>query len=163
MQAMNLNEPARAAGRTGTHAALPLLLAGLLLRAATAAALALDGVVHVKDAYFYDANTGSLLSQGQLFRVQGVLAFVVAVAVLLLPARLPWRLIWVVAFGVTASAFGAVLLYTYVNVGPVAGLPNMYEPSWGPPGKAVSAVAEGAGAVLALAGLLWAARAARRH
>ncbi len=159
---MNINAPARAAGRTGTRAALPLT--GLLLRAATAVALAIDGVVHVKDAYFYDANTGSLLSQGQLFRIQGVLAFVVAAAVLLLlPARLPWRLIWVVAFGVAASAFGAVLLYTYVNVGPVAGLPNMYEPSWGPPGKELSAIAEGAGAVLALGGLLWAPLATRRR
>ena len=81
----------------------------------------------------------------------------------MLPARLPWRLIWVVAFAVTASASGAVLLYTYVDVGPVAGPPNMYEPSWGAPGKAVSAIAEGAGAVLALAGLLWATRAARRQ
>jgi hypothetical protein len=29
----------------------------------------------------------------------------------------------------------------------------MYEPSWGPPGKLFSAYAEGAGALLALAGL----------
>ena len=55
-----------------------------------------------------------------------------------------------------ASAFAAVVLYTYVNVGPLAGLPNMYEPSWGPPGKLVSAIAEGAGALLALGGLGWA-------
>jgi hypothetical protein len=39
-----------------------------LLAATTAAALVTDGVVHFKDAYFYDANTGALLSQGQLFR-----------------------------------------------------------------------------------------------
>ena len=38
----------------------------------------------------------------------------------------------------------------------------MYEPTWAPPGKLVSAVAEGAGAVLALAGLGWAAYRATR-
>ena len=69
---------------------------------------------------------------------------------------IPRRLVWVVAFLVAASAFAAVVLYTYVNVGPLAGLPNMYEPSWGPPGKLVSAIAEGAGALLALGGLGWA-------
>ncbi len=41
-----------------------------------------------------------------------------------------------------------------MDVGPLAGLPDMYEPSWGPPGKVVSACAEGAGALLALTGLI---------
>jgi hypothetical protein len=159
---MNLHAPARTTERPRARLAGPVL-AGVILRAATAAALAIDGVVHIRDAYFYDPNTGSLLSQGQLFRIQGGLALAVALAVLLLPARWPWRLIWVVAFAVAASACAAVLLYTYVNVGALAGLPNMYEPSWGPPGKLVSAAAEGAGAVLALAGLAWAARGAWRR
>jgi len=34
------------------------------------------------------------------------------------------------------------------------GLPDMYEPSWGPPGKVLSAWAEGAAALLALTGLI---------
>ena len=109
-------------------------------------------VVHLRDAYLYEPNTGTLISQGQLFRVQSVIALVVAAGVLIIPRRL----VWVVAFLVAASAFAAVVLYTYVNVGPLAGLPNMYEPSWGPPGKLVSAIAEGAGALLALGGLGWA-------
>ncbi|HET7247915.1 MAG TPA: hypothetical protein VFJ07_24115 [Streptosporangiaceae bacterium] len=46
------------------------------------------------------------------------------------------------------------MTYNYVDVGPVLGLPNMYEPSWGPPGKVVSAWAEGIGALLALTGLI---------
>jgi hypothetical protein len=138
---------------------LTLVLIGAALRAGTAAALIIDAVVHLRDAYFYDANVGALLSQGQLFRVQAVIALVMAVAVLIIPRRL----VWVVAFLVAASAFAAVVLYTYVNVGPIAGLPNMYEPSWGPPGKVVSAIAEGAGALLALGGLGWATyRAARK-
>ena len=38
----------------------------------------------------------------------------------------------------------------------------MYEPSWGPPGKLLSAVAEGLGTLLALAGLGWALTMPRR-
>jgi hypothetical protein len=125
-------------------------LAGWVLRGATAAALAADAVVHFQDAHFYDANTGSLLDQGQLFRIQGVAAVIVALAVLVWP-RWPS---WLLAFLVAASACAAVVTYNYVDVGPVLGLPNMYEPSWGPPGKMLSAWAEGIGALLALTGLV---------
>lgn len=155
---MDLQTPVQPAG-TRPARALGMLVVGWLLRAGTAAALAIDGVVHLKDAYYYDANTGSLLSQGQLFRIQGVLALIVALAVLVLPRR-P---VWVLAFLVAASAFGAVVLYTYTDVGALAGLPNMYEPSWGPPGKLLSAIAEGAAALLAAGGLAWAAHQAARR
>ena len=47
-----------------------------------------------------------------------------------------------------------MVTYNYVDIGPIAGLPNMYEPSWGPPGKVLSAWAEGAAALLALTGLI---------
>jgi len=124
--------------------------AGYALRAATAAVLVIDAVVHFQDAHFYDANTGALLDQGQLFRIQGVAAIIVALAVLVWP-RWPS---WLLAFLVAASACAAVVTYNYVDVGPILGLPNMYEPSWGPPGKVVSAWAEGIGALLALTGLI---------
>jgi hypothetical protein len=154
---MNTGTPVQTAGRV--HAGpLTLVLIGAALRAGTAAALIIDAVVHLQDAHFYGPNAGSLINQGQLFRVQALVALVVAVAVLAVPRRL----VWVVAFLVAASAFAAVVVYTYINVSPVAGLPNMYEPSWGPPGKMVSAIAEGAGALLALGGLGWATYRAGR-
>jgi MYXO-CTERM domain-containing protein len=133
-------------------------IAGYALRVATAAALVIDAVVHLKDAYFYDANAGALLTQGQLFRIQAVVAIVAALAVLAWP-RWPS---WLFAALVSASAAAAVVAYTYLDIGPIAGLPNMYEPSWGPPGKLVSAYAEGAGALLALAGLAYALARQRR-
>ena len=148
---MKTDTPMDTSGRIDARPRTPVLI-GLALRVGTAAALVVDAVVHLKDAALYDPNTGTLISQGQLFRVQAVIALVLAAAVLIIPRRL----VWVVAFLVAASAFAAVVLYTYVNVGPFAGLPNMFEPSWGPPGKLASAVAEGAGALLALAGLGWA-------
>jgi hypothetical protein len=125
---------------------------GWILRLLTAGALITDAVVHLQDAYYYDPNTGSLLSEGELFRVQSGVAIAVAILVLAWP-RWPS---WVLALLVTASAVGAVVTYTYVDLGPVAGLPSMYEPTWGPPGKLLSACAEGAGVVLSLAGLGWA-------
>jgi hypothetical protein len=56
-----------------------------------------------------------------------------------------------------------VLLSTYVDVGALGPLPDMYEPTWALPGKAVSAIAEIAATVLALAGLTIALRADRRE
>jgi len=130
-----------------------------VLAGATAAALVIDAVVHLQDAYFYDANTGALLSQGQLFRIQAVVATVAALGVLAFPKRWP---AWLFAALVAGSAAAAVIAYTYIDIGPLAGLPNMYEPSWGPPGKLASAIAESAGALLALAGLAWALAMRRR-
>jgi hypothetical protein len=56
---------------------------------------------------------------------------------------------------VSASAAAAVVACTYLDIGPIAGPPGMYEPSWGPPGKLFSACAEVAGTLLALAGLAY--------
>ena len=125
-----------------------------------AAALVIDAVVHFQDAYFYDANTGALLSQGQLFRIQAGVALVAALGVLAFPKRWP---VWLFAALVAGSAAAAVIAYTYIDIGALAGLPNMYEPSWGPPGKLASAIAEIAGALFALAGLAWALAMRRRE
>ena len=136
------------------------LAVAYLLAAATASALVIDAVVHFQDAYFYDANTGALLSQGQLFRIQAGVALVAALGVLAFPKRWP---VWLFAALVAGSAAAAVIAYTYIDIGALAGLPNMYEPSWGPPGKLASAIAEIAGALFALAGLAWALAMRRRE
>lgn len=120
------------------------------LRIGTAAALAVDGVVHLSDAVFYGPVHGALISQATLFQVQGVLALVLAGLLFVWPHAA----VWAAAAFVAASAVGAVLLYTYVDVGPILGLPNMYEPSWGPPGKLGSAIAEAAAVLMAVTGLL---------
>jgi hypothetical protein len=93
---------------------------------ATAALLGIDSYVHARDTAFYDAVRTLALSQGTLFRLEAAVAALVAVA----------------------------LLYTYVDVGRLGPLPNMYEPTWALPGKTASARAEGAGIVLAAAGML---------
>ena len=129
-----------------------------VLGAVAAAALATDAYVHFRDAGYYTAVTTSVLSQATLFRVQAALAAALALALLARPSRL-W---WAAGFLVAASAFGAVLLYRYVDVGALGPIPNMYEPTWVSPGKLASAWAEGAATILTATGLLVAVRA-RRH
>jgi hypothetical protein len=138
---------------------------GVLLRAwavATAALLTIDAYVHFHDAGFYDSVAPTTLNEATLFRAQAAAAIVVAIALLLRP----YLVVWAVAVLVAGSAFGAVLLYTYVDVGKLGPLPDMYEPTWVVPGKRASAVAEGLATLLALIGLVIAVRTrvkTRRH
>jgi hypothetical protein len=136
----------------------PAALIQRILGAAVAACLAIDAYVHLHDARFYDAVTTHVLSQATLFRVQASLAAAVGLALLIRPSRLWWAAALILAGG----AFGAVMLYRYVDVGALGPIPNMYEPTWVSPGKLASAWAEGAATVLTAAGLLL-APSARRH
>ncbi|AOP49167.1 hypothetical protein [Streptomyces lydicus] len=92
-------------------------------RLLAAAGLALDAYVHARLAGQYDAITATI-SQGTLFRVEAALAALAALLVLLV--RRPAA----DAFGflVAAGGLALLLLYTYVDVGPLGPLPDMYEP-----------------------------------
>ena len=124
------------------------------LAVATAVLLGIDAYVHLHDAHFYDSLASSSLSEGTLFQAQAIVAVVVAVALLVRPHPV----VWAVAVLVTASAVGAVLLYTYVDVGALGPLPDLYEPSWVPAGKLASAVAEGLRTLLAITGFVLSVR-----
>ena len=129
-----------------------------LLAAGTAALLGVDAYVHLHDAAQYDQFRSSVMSEGDLFRIQGVVAIVAALAVLIWPRVLTWAISLLVA----AGAAVAVTLYTYVNVGQLGPLPNLYENTWHEPGKIFSAVAETIAALLSVVGLVLAVRARRR-
>ena len=122
----------------------------------TAALLAIDAYVHLRDAGLYDAGTG--ITEGALFRVEAYVAVVVALALLVRPHRV----VWVIALLVAAGAASAIYLYTYVDVGALGPLPNMYEPTWALPGKRLTAAAETAAMATAALGLAVAVRASRR-
>ena len=108
------------------------------LAAVAALGLLYDAKVHLQLAANYDA-VGSTITQGALFRIEAVVAIVVAIAVLVSDRRLVWA-----AAGMTGLAgVVAVLLYRYVDVGALGPIPNMYEPAWFPE-KLRSAYAEGA-------------------
>lgn len=121
------------------------LVVRALLTVIVVAGLAVDAYVHFDLASSYRLVKTSTLSQADLFRVEGVLAVLAAVALLVRPRR------YTAAFALLVSAGGtaAVLLYRYVDVGKLGPIPNMYEPLWYPE-KTRSAWAEGVAAVAAL-------------
>ncbi|WP_433306960.1 hypothetical protein ACQP2F_22200 [Actinoplanes sp. CA-030573] len=128
-----------------------------ILAVVTAALLGVDGYVHLHYAASYDGFKSSVMTEGTLFRIQAVVAIVVAVLLLIRPAIVTWLLSLLVA----GSAAIAVTLYTYVNVGQLGPLPNLYENTWHVGGKIPSAVAEAVAALLSLVGLVMAVRRRR--
>ncbi len=116
-------------------------LAGLAV-----AGLAVDAYTHLDLAPTYRFNATSALSESLLFRIEAVLAILVAVAVIARRNRLTALLVVLVAGG------GLVLLlvYRYVDIGKIGPIPAMYDPEWFPE-KVASALGE---AVAILAGLV---------
>jgi hypothetical protein len=150
-----------ASGVPAIRARRPRFVAALqrALGAVTAVLLAVDAYVHYHDAGLYDTVTTSTLSQGTLFRAQAAAAVAIAVALLIRPRRV----VWAMALLVAASAAAAVLLYTYVDVGALGPLPDMYEPTWALPGKRASAAAETAATLLAATVLVGTLRRRTQH
>lgn len=123
----------------------------------TIAGLATDAYVHLHLARPYDGIRTSSLSQGDLFRVEAVLAVLAALALLVRPRRYTALL----AFLISAGGLVAVLLYAWVDVGRIGPLPDMYDPYWSTE-KALSVVGEAAAAAASLALLLLMQLQARR-
>jgi len=96
------------------------------LRVLSAGGLAVDAYIHLTLASTYDAVRTSAVSQGDLFRAEGAVAILAAVAVLIRPRRYTA----VAALTVAASGLAAVLTYRYYDVGQIGPLPAMYEPVW---------------------------------
>ncbi len=127
-------------------------------RVVTAAGLAIDAYVHFDLASQY-AESGGTINEGVLFRVEAVVAVLVAVAVIA-TGRLAVLLAGLV---VAASALAVMLVSRYVDIGPIGPFPSLYDPVWFPE-KMLAAYAEGAATVTALAGvilLVWARRTRR--
>lgn len=126
-----------------------------LVRLVAAAALAVVAGVHL-DLAGGCALVGDEVTQGDLFRVQAAVAGVVALALLVRPARV----VWLVAAAVGLASLLAVVVTVYVAVPATGPLPRVFEPVWYAE-KAVAAVAAGTALVAALTGLLLTVRPAR--
>ncbi|MCX6500624.1 MAG: hypothetical protein NTU93_17815 [Arthrobacter sp.] len=126
----------------------------LALRALTAVALLTDAGIHIHLAPGYQAGLPQGIGQGNLFLLEAGVAALAALAVLLRGSRAAYAFALLVAL----SAFAAVVFYRYVDLPAFGPFPAMYEPVWYFE-KTASAVAEGAGAVLAAIGLARARRA----
>ena len=118
------------------------------LRFLTALALFIDAGVHLFLAPGYQYAQPGTVSQGTLFLLEAAAALVAALYVLVRGSRAAYAL----ALAVALSAFAAVVLYRYVDIPAIGPIPAMYDPVWFF-SKTLSAIAEGAGALLALAGL----------
>ena len=92
------------------------------LQVVTVVGLAVDAYVHFKLAANYD-GVKATISQGQLFRLEAVLAVIAAVLLIWRPGRITAGIAALVAGGGTF----ALLLYYFVNVGQIGPMPNMYE------------------------------------
>jgi hypothetical protein len=98
----------------------------LVLRGAVALGLGYQAYVHADLASTYDAVRSDWISQGDLFRIEAVAALLAAVLVLAVPRW--WSAL--AALAVAGGGAAAVLLYRYVQVGPIGPLPDMSEPLW---------------------------------
>lgn len=122
-----------------------MTLATRVLQIVIAAGLALDAKIHLDLAAAYDAIKSSTISQGTLFRIEGVLAIAAAVLVLL------WRrpVSALVAAAVAGGGLVPLLVYRYYNIGAIGPLPSMYEPAWFPD-KSHTAIAQAIAAAAAV-------------
>jgi hypothetical protein len=121
----------------------------MAVRVLTALALFIDAGVHIHLAPGYQAASPGGIGQGNLFLLESAAAVLAALWVLFRGSRAAFALALMVAL----SAFVAVVLYRYVDLPAFGPFPAMYEPVWFFE-KSLSAVAEGAGALLAAVGLV---------
>lgn len=117
------------------------------VRGLVALGLGVDAWVHLTHAGAMQLAAPGGVGGGALFRVQGAVAALTAVVVLLTGSRAAYA----VAALVALSALGPALLYTYVEVPALGPVPSMYDPTWSS-AKVASVVAEAAVVALALVG-----------
>jgi hypothetical protein len=130
------------------HATGAAALAAVALRVLVSAALTVDAIVHLRLASNYQLAAPGGIGQGNLFRIEAAVAIAVGLYVLVTGSRTAY----IAALLVTASALAAVLVYRYIDVPALGPIPSIYEPLWFYQ-KSLSAVAEGAGALLAAGGV----------
>lgn len=125
----------------------PRSIADAALRLLTAAALVIDAVIHLRLAPGYQLAAPDGVGEGNLFRVEAVVAVLVAALVLVTGHHTAYR----VAFLVAASATAAALLYRYYDIPAFGPIPAMYEPVWFDE-KLLATAAEAVGAITAAVG-----------
>ncbi|MER3391249.1 MAG: hypothetical protein RIC81_01915 [Microcella pacifica] len=119
----------------------------IALYALTGAGLIVNAVIHLQLAATFDAVTGSLLSQGDLFRIQAAAGILITVALVI--ARRAW--VAVIAAVIALGGLGMLVLTTLVPLDLTAlGLPAIFEPVWYSD-KVIAALAQGLAALTAAA------------
>lgn len=125
------------------------------LRILCAAGMAVDAFIHLRFAGDYD-RIGSQITEGQLFRVEAVVAILAAIAIAVTSRRIVSALVFLVALSASAAVYSSV----YVHIGAIGPFPDIYEPIWFSQ-KRAAAVTEAVAAASALV-LLIKGRARKR-
>lgn len=121
---------------------LPLWRVGEnVLRLCTAAGLGIDAYVHA------DLAGVEIHTEGVLFGIEAGGSSLAALLLVITGIRRAY----VFAFLIAVSAFAAIMVYRYIDIGAIGPIPNMYEPVWFSE-KTLAAVAEGSAMVTAAAG-----------
>jgi hypothetical protein len=88
--------------------------------------LGLDAYVHFDLASRYSPIKTSTISQATLFRIEGVVAILAALAIVFRPRRYTAA----ISAAVAGSALAVLLIYRYADIGSIGPIPGMYEPVW---------------------------------
>ena len=115
-------------------------------------AIAISAYTHLRLASDYDHPAGGSFTQGTLFKVQAVVALLIAIT-LAIRANING---WANATLLLLGSFAAVLFYRYGNLGQFLFLPDMRDKTWSSRDnlKVISTFAEGGGGLIALAALI---------
>ena len=120
-------------------------------RIGTALALLVNAYVHFVLAPPFDALVGTLISQGNLFRIQGVVNILAAILILAIPRY--WA--GLVAAAIAAGGLALLVVSVFMPLDLTAiGFPVIYEPVWYQD-KVIAVIAQGlaliGGAIVAVA------------
>ncbi|WP_442542464.1 hypothetical protein ACSBOX_10965 [Arthrobacter sp. KN11-1C] len=118
--------------------------AAVVLRVLTAAALAVDAVVHVRLASGYQSAAPEGIGEGNLFLAEAAAAALAGLYVLIRGSRAAWVAVLLTAGG----GLAALLLYRYLDIPAFGPFPAMYEPVWFFD-KVLTALAQAASVVMA--------------
>lgn len=90
------------------------------------AGLGIDAYTHFDLASNYSFNSTGSVNEGVLFQIEGSIAIVAALSLIVRQNLIT------TAFAVLVTGGGAfvLLLYRYVDVGKIGPIPNMHEPVW---------------------------------
>ena len=130
----------------------------LAFRILIAAGLISSAIIHFQLAAGYQQAAPGGIGQGNLFRIQAVVAILSGLYVLVRGSRPAFLVAAVVAL----SAFAAVNLYRYVDLPAFGPIPAMYEPVWFTE-KVIVAVVEGVAGALSIAGYMLLRRFGKAH
>ncbi|MBG6226745.1 hypothetical protein IWX63_003347 [Arthrobacter sp. CAN_A2] len=117
----------------------------LVLRVLIAVALIVSAVIHFQLAAGFQQAAPSGIGGGNLFRIQGAVAVLAALYVLIRGTQRAFLLAAVVAL----ASLVAVIAYRYIQIPAIGPIPSMYEPVWYTT-KTITAIAEGLALILAL-------------